>query len=357
MFPSKKDVQIELRKFIRVNTLTGVTLYVTDMVLYGLFIYGVIALPFLWMKTISGFLAGVQISGLSVIAHDAAHNSLVRSRSLNRFIAITSFLPCLFNYRLWLYDHNRMHHSRTNEKFPDSYTPLTVQEYNGLDAIGKWKYRKYRQPSLLYFGMYYILERWSKVKLYPTNRVPAGLHRKAWMHTAGIVAYLAVLVTCLVLGAAWYGTGIFTVILLGLVLPYYVFQSLYAMAVYVQHTHPEVPWFVDHPDRNSFARQELISVHMQCPRWVSHCVHHIFDHSAHHACPAIPCYMLGPAQARLNELMGEHAVIAEFSLRGLFNTMRKCQLYDYENHHWLDLDGNVTGMPLLKSGYIHSRAA
>lgn len=350
MVPSQRAVQIELRKYIRVDTARGLSLFLTDILMYLVFVYAVIVLPDLWMKVLASIMAGVKISNLSVIGHDAAHNSLTRSKTLNKYIAVTSFLPCLFNYQLWLYDHNRLHHSKTNEKFPDSYTPLSKREYDRLSKFGKWKVRKYREPSLIYFGIYYVMERWRKVKLYPTDRIPSALHKSAWKYTAIMICYAVVFIGALACAQFYSGTGTITAIMLGFILPFYIFQSLYAAAVYVQHTHPGVPWFVEKPDRRTIARQEFISVHYQCPAWINALVHHIFDHSAHHACPAIPCYQLGPAQARLNELLGERAITEKLSLKTLFDTMRICKLYDYENHCWLDFNGNRTTDTLLKSG-------
>ena len=357
MLPTRKEVQIELRKYIRVDTMLGTSLYLADIIMYSAFVYGVLVLPYLWMKIIASILAGVKISNLSVIAHDAAHNSLTKSKRLNKFIAITSFLPCMFNYRLWLYDHNKLHHSMTNEKFPDSYTPFSKEEYDNLPKLRQWKERLYRRPSVLYFGLYYILERWSKVKLYPGKQIPRNIHNSAWKHFFLLICYTAVFLGILVSAPLYSGTSVSTALILGFIVPFYIFQSLYAAAVYVQHTHPRIPWFNKKPDRQTIARQEFISVHLQCPSWVDSLVHHIFDHSAHHACPAIPCYQLGAAQARLNELLGKHVVTSRLSLKELSDIMRTCKLYDYENHCWLDFDGNRNTSPILDDETVRQAMA
>lgn len=347
MLPTQREIQTELRKYIRVDTVRGTSLYLADILLYAAFIYGVLVLPYLWMKIVASILAGVKISNLSVIAHDAAHNSLTKSRRLNKFIAITSFLPCFFNYRLWLHDHNNLHHSRTNEKFPDSYTPFSKEEYDRLPKFRQWRERLYRKPSVLYFGLYYIVERWSKVKLCPTKYIPRNIHASAWKHFFLLACYAIVFLGILVSAPLYSGTSVATALILGFVVPFYIFQSLYAAAVYVQHTHPGIPWFDKKPDRRTVGRQEFISVHLQCPGWINALVHHIFDHSAHHACPAIPCYQLGAAQARLNELLGKSAITARLSLDELSRTMRTCKLYDYKNHCWLDFDGTRNTAPIL----------
>jgi omega-6 fatty acid desaturase (delta-12 desaturase) len=66
------------------------------------------------------------------------------------------------------------------------------------------------------------------------------------------------------------------------------------------------------------------------------------DHPVHHLNPRVPCYRLRVAQAKLNELLGEHALVEKFTLRAFLDTLRKCKLYDFENHRWLDFDGKPT---------------
>ncbi|MGB1800785.1 MAG: fatty acid desaturase family protein [Gammaproteobacteria bacterium] len=348
MLPTYKEVQLELRKHIRINSALGFNIYFTDMVLYAISIYAVLILPELWMKLIASVFAGFKISNLSVIAHDAAHNSLTKSKKLNKFIAITSLLPCLFNYRLWLYDHNYIHHTKTNEEsFPDSYTPLSKEKYDSLTSFGKWKERLYRKPSFLYFGLYYICERWMKVKFYPTKNMPEKIKKRAWKYFSVLMLYFSVFMGILFLAPLYSSTGIFTAVTLGFILPFYIFNTLYAFAVYMQHTHPDVAWFETAPDRKVDGRQEFISVQIAFPDWFNIFAHNIFDHGAHHACPAIPCYRLGKAQKKLNEMLGENALTYPFSVSSLFEIMETCKLYDYENGCWLDFDGNRTSKPKL----------
>lgn len=342
MLPSHREIQTELRKFIRINTFHGLMLYAIDMGLYVLCIYGVLFLPEIWMKAVAGTIAGFKIANLATIAHDAAHNSLTKSRWLNKYLAITSFLPGLFNYELWLYDHHRLHHSRTNEDFPDSYTPMSKAQYDAASPLRKWKERLYRKPSFVYFGLYYIVERWSKVKLFPTRHMPRKIHAPAWRHFALITTFATGFLALLACAPLYSETGSVTAIVLGFVVPFYIFQTLFAFTVYVQHTHPDVAWFDTPPDRsNGQGRQEYISVHLEFPKWLKLLVHNVYDHGAHHVCPAIPCYELHRAQKRLNELLGDYAVSDRFTFEWLFNTMRTCRLYDYVNHCWLDYDGTA----------------
>lgn len=355
---TQREILLEMKKFVRVNSVHGTLLFVTDLLMYIVLIYGVLYLPFLWMKCIASLGAGFKIANLATIAHDAAHNSLTKYRTLNKLIAVVSFMPGLFNYQLWLYDHHRLHHARTNENIPDSYTPISKKQYDNLPIYRRWWERIYRKPSVLFFGVYYIVERWSKAKLYPRKYIPREMHASAWRYFWLNMAYLASYITLLMFAPVYSATSAVMAIIMGFIIPYYVFQSLYAFSVYVQHTHPRVPWFDVPPDRNSYGRQEFISVHLIFPGWFRMLVHNVYDHAAHHVCPAIPCYQLGQAQARLNEMLGERSVSQQFSFACLFKTMQICKLYDYEHHRWLDFDGKPTSeVPLITDKIMYADAA
>jgi len=45
---------------------------------------------------------------------------------------------------------------------------------------------------------------------------------------------------------------------------------------------------------------------------------------------------------------GEDVITEPFSFAGLRRTFRACQLYDYEQHRWLDFDGHPTSNPGLQ---------
>ena len=339
MLYSKNRIQYEMRKFIKVNTLKGFTLYCIDMGMYITFIAGIFILPDLWMQFLCGVLAGAKMSGLSILAHDAAHNSLTKSKRINKFLAITSLTPCLFNYELWLHDHNNGHHTMTNDDHPDSYTPLSKKQYDSLTKYQKWKYRLFRKPSIAYFGLYYLSERWWKVKFYPSHALPDEVKVNAYKYFIFLNIYLLVYLSILVIASLYSSVSTIEAIVFGFIIPFYTFQSLYSFGVYIQHTHPKIAWFNYSPNRKNEGRQEFISTHYIFPGFLNLFLHNIFNHSAHHVCPAIPSYCLGDAQKRLNELLGENVIVEKFSIKRLFEIMKICKLYDYERGHWVDYDG------------------
>ncbi len=342
--PSIKTVRKALSEYAKPVTSSGLLLFIIDIASYIAAIVAVILVPWLSLKIIAGIFAGIKMANLATLGHDAAHNVLVKSPWLNKCIAIVSFTPGLFNYRLWIYDHHNLHHHNTNEKHADSYTPLSFQEYAALNLWQQFKYRFYRSTSLWSFGVYYIFERWWQVKLFPRHHMPEQVQRAAWPHLMYLIVYFSGFIALLASAPVYSQTSAITAILCGFVIPFYIFQSLFAFTVYVQHTHPKVNWFRFKPDRNAEGRQDYISVQLKLPRWLSWLVHHVYEHAAHHVHIGIPCYNLPVAQVKLNQLIGSKAVSDQFSFAWLRRVQSYCKLYDYENNQWLDFNGNPSAI-------------
>ena len=337
---SIKEVRTAMSEFAVSDTKEGFTLFAVDILSYVLAIVAVLYAPWLWVKVLAGIIAGLKMANLATLAHDAAHNVLTSSRRLNKLIAIVSFTPGLFNYRLWTYDHHNLHHHKTNELHRDSYTPFSLKEYHALTPFQRLKYRFYRSTSLWSFGIYYILERWSKVKIIPRSFMPKHVQKAAWTHTVYLGIYFVSYMGLLLSAPKFSETSALVAIVCGFIIPFYIYQSMFAFTVYVQHTHPKVAWFTSKPDRNAEGRQDFISVHLRFSALLSWATHYVYDHAAHHAHIGIPCYHLAKAQIKLNQMIGSNAVSDQFSYRWLRNVQRYCKLYDFENRQWLDFNGN-----------------
>ena len=325
------------------STWRGLALFIGDFGLYWAGIAGVIFLPDLWMKFAAGCLSGIKMAGLATLAHDAAHGSLTRSTRLNWLLAVLSFMPCLFNYRLWVYDHHMLHHPNVNSDHPDSYVPLSKTQFDALPRWKQWRERFYRGHAFgLSFGVYYTFQRWWQVKFFPRNFLPERYRASAWRHFVFLLIYLAGLLSLLLSAPQFAPVDAATAVLLGFVMPFYLWMTLMAFTLYTQHTDPKLPWFHQPVDREDFARQEYLSVDLVIPRLLSVAVHNVYHHAVHHVHPRIPCYRTEAAQQRMNELLGDKAVVSQFSIGWLVNTMRCCKLYDYERHCWTDFDGKPT---------------
>jgi acyl-lipid omega-6 desaturase (Delta-12 desaturase) len=345
--PLRLDVQRELRGYETPSLFWGTALALADLLQYGAAVAGVLLLPALWMKIGCSIFAGLKIANLATLGHDAAHETLTPSRGLNRFLGIVVFAPGLTNWALWIYEHHYRHHRYFNGEPVDTYTPLSKPEY---DALPEWRRalkRLHRNPLGLGFALYYIVERWWQVKLFPRADVPARFRPSAWRHFALLMVYLAAFLGLLAAAPLYSSTSSSTAVLLGFVVPFYVWMELMSGSLYFQHTHPDIPWFKSESERSKLPA-EALTLHLALPTLLSRYMHHVYDHAVHHVQPAIPCYRLHEAQLVLNRLVPDQVVSERFTLRLFWSTLRRCKLYDYESNRWLDFEGRPTSEPLLR---------
>jgi acyl-lipid omega-6 desaturase (Delta-12 desaturase) len=315
-------------------------IFFVTLAAYVATVAGALLLVPLAARLVCAVLASVAISSLFVIGHDAAHGAYTGSRRLNALIGRLAFLPALHNYSLWQVQHNRLHHRLTNLKGFNSWWPLTKAEYDALPAWRRARERLYRGP--LGFAPYYLVERWWKDKFFPRR----GRERRRvvfWLDFALLAAYLAVFLAGLgLIGSRLPQTGALAAIFWGFVVPFAAWNFLIGATIYMQHTHLRVPWFEALSQWREIDGQHEVTVHVQLPRWYNLVSHNIMEHPAHHAHPKVPLYRLAAAQRRLNELLGEHAVIQRFTPAYLLRTLACCKLYDYRRHCWLDFAGRPT---------------
>jgi len=346
--PSRRELIREFAQFAVSDTGRGLRLFLLDITFYLVALGGVLFLPDLWMKLGSSVLAGMGQAKLLSLAHDAAHDSLTGSRRLNRLLAIIAFTIFHYNYRLWVFEHHRLHHPSTNDAHPDAFTPYSKAEFDKLSPIRRWLERFYRAPNIVGWGVYYILQRYWWTKIIAPTYVPLSMRASAAQHSCLLLGYLAVFVVVLA-AAPLYATNLGSVggIILGLLLPFFVFETQNSFAIYVQHTDPQIPWFKSEVDRSGIGRTELVSVDLATPKLMAWFYHDIFSHPVHHLFPKIPCYKLRQAQDHLNELLGPAAVVRKLGLKWWLDTTSRCKLYDWDENRWLDFGGRPTTQRLI----------
>ena len=339
---SPQEIRRALAQFATPNAREGVKHFLLDYVLYGAMIAGVLFLHPLWAKILCSVLAGVKLTNLGSLGHEAAHGNLAGSRLANDIMGIAVFTPCMYNYRLWNHDHHQLHHIHTNVNHQDSWVPLSKAQYDALPAWRRALHRLYRNQWGLGFAPYYLIERWMPVRFIPGKNLPREHRASAWLHFAYLTTYAVLWLSFLAAAPLYSQTGSVTAIVLGAVVPFYIWINMFALTVYVQHTHPRLPWFDGPVHRKAMMAQEELSTTFLFPHWLNHLMHNVYDHAAHHVNPRVPFYHLDAATKTLNEMAGERAVAEKVSFKRLHNTLKTCKLYDFENYRWLDFDGNPT---------------
>lgn len=343
-YQDTKRLRASVREYTRRNTGHALAIFAGDMFLYASAIAGILYFESMTLKLVCGILAGVLVSSIFVIAHDAAHDSFTSSKLLNQVIARITYLLSMHNYSLWLTAHNRVHHQVTNIKDMNSWSPMSRDEYNALSVGRKLLERIYRTPPGMCF--YYMIERWWKYKFYPFKRI-AGKYNAVYWDFLSVVIYLLTYTAFLVYsGMRLPGTGPVELIVSGLLVPFLTWNFMMGFTVYQHHTHETIAWTRNKDESRMMGGQADFTMHVKYPFWYNLISHNIMEHTAHHVNPRIPCYNLAMAQKVLTGILGNDMHAIDFSLFGFLRTMRKCKLFDYTNRCWLDFNGTQTSEPI-----------
>jgi fatty acid desaturase len=92
----------------------------------GLLIFNISAIVFTlvavesWaLQLLLGALIGFSNAGLAFISHELLHGSVIKSRKMQDFLALFTFLPFLMSPTFWRYWHNKLHHGNTQDVLHD----------------------------------------------------------------------------------------------------------------------------------------------------------------------------------------------------------------------------------------------
>ena len=297
-------------------------------VLYGAALAAVFVADAPGLKAIAGSVAGLAVAFLFIWAHDAAHGALFGSTRWSEVLGTAAMLPSLQVYRLWVFGHNRVHHGFTSLSSIDwIWRPLTPAEYAGRSRWRRAVYRVERHPAGC--GLHYLLRVWwyGMVRFRPDR--PARHQRSYRWSKLGTLAFATVLsVVAYRFAGGWVG------IVTALVLPFLVFNHVIAFVIYLHHTHPQVPFFLDRTAWSPTIGQLACSTVIRSNRVVETLTLNILIHAPHHVDTRIPFYRLKQAYDDLGGPYG--AQVFEYRLRWatVRRIFRHCQLYDFESMTW-----------------------
>ena len=338
--PHRKIIRSWLVHLAERTTMRALCMLALDYALFAVALACTLLVDSVWLKLLSGSVAGFIIGRLFIIGHDACHQSLTPHRGLNRWIGRIAFLPSLTPYSLWDMGHNVVHHGFTNLKGVDFvWAPLTQAEYDALPRGRRFMERLYRSGWAP--GVYYMVEIWWN-RMVARDR-SANTERPVFSRDCNLIASFGGLWLAGVLATAL-ATGQSPLLLVAtaFVLPVMFWFAMIGFVVYVHHTHVKVSW---HDDRAAWQKaQPFVSttVHLTFPFQIGALMHHIMEHTAHHVDMSIPLYKLKEAQKMLEHLLPDRIIIQRFSWKWYFTTARACKLYDFTRGCWTDFKGRAT---------------
>jgi omega-6 fatty acid desaturase (delta-12 desaturase) len=356
--PNARPTGREVRAHIddanrRPSTFKGLTLFLTNFLLYVVSLAAAISLPWWPAALLCSILCGLLVARLMAVGHEAAHNSLTAQTWLNSLLGRLTFLPSLHAFSVWRVGHNRGHHDFTNLKGKDLvWAPLSKEEYDGLSLCGRLLHRLYR--TSLGVGIYYVIELWWKSGFMSNKQLTGkGLNvTVARLDRLLIVAFVVLegWGLCALqhyLAAAWSLPVLSApmVLVLGMFVPFFIACWFTGFLTFQHHTHPKIKWYADRDEWSFFASAVEGTTHGVLPWPLGLVLYNFMEHTAHHVDPRIPLYHLPKTQQQLETVYPE-VVVQELTLVSFRRHLAACQLYDYQNHRWLDFAGKPTTPPL-----------
>lgn len=259
-------------------------------------------------------LAGLLIRTF-VIMHDCSHGSFLPWPKVNDAIGFVTGVLTFTPFQQWRREH-ALHHASSGDLDRRGYgdvSTLTVSEYNALTRFGKFKYRLYRHPFVL-FGIgplhMMILQRFRA----PSLATGAKQLWNVWMTNAALVGLVMI-------GGLAFG---WKVVLLIYFPAYYLAAAGGIWLFYVQHQFEEAYW--ERGKEWDYATAAITgSSHLRMPGVLNWFTGHIGLHHVHHLGPKIPNYRLAAAHEE-NEVFAAAPVL---TLRTAFRTLR-LTLWDEE---------------------------
>ncbi|MDH3239308.1 MAG: fatty acid desaturase [Alphaproteobacteria bacterium] len=334
----------------------GLALLGTYFCLYYATMIGAVADLPLAANLVLGFFNGYMIGMIFIIGHDCGHRAFVPGRGLNWWLGRLAFIPCAHSITLWDVGHNKTHHARTNLKgFDYPWSPMSKEDYDACGPFRRFLERVYRSP----FGplVYYYPQIWLPRLVLPVAHDSRHEWRRHVFDSAFVIlGLIATIAGVLVLGQ-WLAPErpLWLTFVVGWVVPFAVWNYLMALSIYLQHTHPRIPWF-DNEDEWSFYNGNIRgTTHVEFPKFTG-LMRNVHEHPAHHALPSIPIYKLEQAESKLLDAFGEDVVRYKWTPAAYLAVTRACKLYDFRNHVWTDFQGRPTGARTLPVRLSAARA-
>ena len=240
-------------------------------------------------------LNGIFLVRLFIIQHDCGHGAFLKQRRVQNWIGRSLGVLTLTPYTVWQRTHAIHHasHGNLDARGIGDVTTLTVAEYQARGRFGRWLYRLYRNPVVLFvLGPAYLF--------LLQNRLPIGLMRAGWGYWVSAMGTNAMI--ALVLAALLWAGGWEAVLLI------YVPCAISAATIgvwlfYVQHQFEQTHWSKGEDWQLHHAALEGSS-HYVLPQPLRWLTGNIGIHHVHHLYSRIPFY-------RLPEVLRHHATLAE----------------------------------------------
>lgn len=314
-------------------TWKGLAYFGRDLLIYGLVVAGLIAFDNPLVVIALWVLSAMVISGLFIVAHDAAHGALFSSKRLNRLVGTAAMLPSWHVYEGWVLGHNRLHHGYTvREGFDFVWHPYTAEQYEAMSTFGRLRHRI--EWSWLGAGAYYLREVW-------WHKMIVGAPPARWARAIRrdrIIVWTFVALAALALGLVGWAqdgnaTGALWMIVKVLVVPFLAFTYVIASFVHVHHIQPDIRWWKRREWTKWHGQMEGTTV-LRARLGLNFFFHWIMVHVPHHVDMRIPMYNLELATSAIENAFPGTIHDEPLRFMDFVRNTRRCRLYDFDEGRW-----------------------
>lgn len=262
-----------------------------------------------WLAFAIAVLNGAFLVRIFVIQHDCGHASYFTNRKVQDWVGRALGVLTLTPYDVWRRTHSihHAHHGDLDQRGIGDVLTLTVEEYRARSPFGRFMYRLYRHPLVLFVlgpSYLFILQ----------NRLPLGLMNQGWRYWTSAMGTNAMI--GIILGLIIWLGGLMPVLLI------YLPTSVIAATIgvwlfYVQHQFEETHWSKGE-DWQLHEAALIGSSHYVLPRPLAWLTANIGIHHVHHLYSRIPFY-------RLTEVLRDHTDLAQaqrLTIRESLNSVR-----------------------------------
>lgn len=270
-----------------------------------------------WSITVTFLLSLVNaffLVRIFIIQHDCGHQSFFKSKKLNNTIGYVCSIFSSLPYKYWAKIHN-YHHGHTGQleaRDIGDVKFLTVKEFKELSSYGRFKYRLFRNPIVLFFVspiFYFTIS-----NRFPFEKFKGMLRRIKWSQVRNNIF---ILVTYLALGAllGWVkfiAIQLFTI---------FAFAVIAFWFFYVQHQH-ENAYFHWRKNWNYVLAAIRGATYYKLPKLFQWLTGNIGLHHIHHLSSRIPNYNLERCMKE-NPILNKYANVITFkeSLQCIHNKL------------------------------------
>jgi omega-6 fatty acid desaturase (delta-12 desaturase) len=283
-----------------------------------------------WLALALAVLNGAFLVRIFIIQHDCGHGSFLANRKAQDWVGRVLGVLTLTPYAVWRRTHSihHAHHGNLDQRGIGDVTTLTLEEYRARSPFGRFMYRLYRHPVVLFVlgpSYLFILQ----------NRLPLGLMNAGWRYWTSAMGTNAMIGIALGL-IVWFG-GLMPVLLI--FLPTSVIAATIGVWLfYVQHQFEETHWSRGEDWQLHDAALEGSSHYVlpQPLRWMSG---NIGIHHVHHLYSRIPFY-------RLPEVIRDHRELAEAQRLTIRESLQTVRL-----HLWDEAQGKLMSFAEARARY------